>query len=88
MRTQAQIRNANGNGRVIGFDYNQTGTTVEVSFARGELFIEHPQANIYTVIVVDGPVRGRDLIWVETKNDDRPGRVLPANEFAAYVGGV
>lgn len=81
MRTQAQIRNANGNGRVIG-------TTVEVSFARGELFIEHPQANIYTVIVVDGPVRGRDLIWVETKNDDRPGRVLPANEFAAYVGGV
>lgn len=62
-------------------------TTLTMTFRRDALLFEHPKADVYGV-VSDGPVRGRDLIWVETKNDDRPGRVLPANEFAAYVGGV
>lgn len=60
--------------------------TMTVTFARGEILFEDPArgAVVYGV-VADGPIRGRELCWVETA-DGRPARVLPATEYKSYVG--
>jgi hypothetical protein len=58
--------------------------TITLTIARGELFIEDEHGNRGFGVVVDGPIRGRELIWAERA--DGTSRVIPATAWRDFIG--
>lgn len=67
---------------------NETTATETISITmtvtRGRLTIEDARGNRGFGVVVDGPIRGRELMWMERA--DGTTRVMPATEWRNFVG--
>lgn len=57
--------------------------TVSLTFTRGDVLFTDPAGNACYDVVVDGPIRGRELVWAERA--DGAHRVIPATAWKAFV---
>lgn len=60
-----------------------TETTITITIARGDILFTDPNGNACYGVLVDGPIRGRELVWAE--RSDGTARVIPATEWKAFV---
>jgi hypothetical protein len=58
--------------------------TITLTVSRGSLILSDENGNRGYGVVVDGPIRGRELMWMERA--DGVTRVMPATAWRDFVG--
>lgn len=60
-----------------------TTETITLTISRGDLLLEDDRGNRGFTVKVDGPIRGRELLWMERA--DGVTRVMPATAWKEFT---